>query len=359
MKLRTRAGLAVVLATSVIALAACGSSGGVAVASPTATSTAGGGGPSATAALDPNGTLAQAAKKEGQIVWYAPALGNIDAIAQVFEKTYGIKVNIVEQANVQLQSRFEAEARAGKEASDVVVTGYTPFFQTALTNGWTTPLNTAIPDFPGTYPSQFVVDNGATGIIIVSTVGIAYDTTKVTNPPKDWTDLADPQYKGKIVSVDVNASAGYQQFWDALLTKYGATSVGAIGKNISLTFAQVPAELQALTSGEGEIALYSTEGLTGPIAAKGAPVKFAQFDFTTGVNFAVGLTAHGPHPNAGKLFATWLLSASGQQAINTLGKTSTPLVSSSLPSQYISPQLTISPARKTEIDNALGVSASS
>lgn len=355
---RTASALAVAVLTVTLAACGSGSSSGAATVAPTATSTAGGGGAAAAAALNPSGALAAAAKKEGQVVWYAPALGNIDAIAQAFENTYGIKVNIVEMANVELQSRFEAEAKAGKENSDVVTTGFTTFFQTALNNGWITPLSKTIPDFPGTYPAEFVVDNGGSGIIMVSTVGIAYNTAKISNPPTDWAQLAEPQYKGKLVSVDVNASMGYQQFWDALLTKYGAATVAAIGKNITRTFAQVPAEMQSLTSGEGDIAVYTTQGLTAPIAAQGAPIKFEQFNFTTGVNFAVGLTAHAPHPSAAKLFATWLLSDAGQHAINTLSQSSTPLVTSSLPSQYIAPKLVISDARKVQIDNALGVSPS-
>jgi spermidine/putrescine-binding protein len=34
------------------------------------------------------------------------------------------------------------------------------------------------------------------------TVGLAYDTTKVTNPPTRWADMWDPAYKGQIVLLD-------------------------------------------------------------------------------------------------------------------------------------------------------------
>lgn len=345
---------------AVTLIAGCGSAstGGAAggAAGPVKTAPAGTTG----ATPDPNGALAKAARAEGSVVWYAPTLGNIDAITAAFSKIYGVKVNLVEQPNVQLQARFEAEAEAGHEAADVAMTGYSSFFQTALDKGWTTPLSKVVPNFPGTYPAAYVKDGGGTAVNMVAATGIAYDTNAVpaADVPTSWADLAKPYWKGKIISVDPNASLGYQQFWDALLTKYGTATVNAIGKNIVRSFATAPSELQSLTAGEGSLVLFTTAGLAAPTIAQGAPVAYKQFDFTTGVDFAIAVSAHAPHPNAAKLFASWLLSTSGQQSFATLSQCSTPLVPSSLPSQYAQPLTTISDARKAQIDQALGVSAS-
>src|SRR4051794_24881876 len=99
MTMRSRAVLAAFAAVSVAVLAACGStaspsggSGGDSTSAAAATPS----GPSI-AAPDANGALAKAAKKEGQLVWYAPALGGITDLGAAFTKKYGVKVNIVQQ----------------------------------------------------------------------------------------------------------------------------------------------------------------------------------------------------------------------------------------------------------------------
>lgn len=311
--------------------------------------------------LNPNGTVAQKAKQEGQVVWYVPTLGNINAIANAFTAKYGVKVNMVELPSTELQARFASEAQAGQHAADVVTSGYSTFFGQALGNGWLTPLKKVLPGFPGSYPSGYVYDNGGTAVNMIAATGIAYNTTKINGSkvPTSWSQLANPVYKGTIISVDPNASLAYLNFWNMILDKYGAKVVSAIGKNIVQQYATAPAEMQALTSGAGNIVLFTTAGLTAPTTAKGAPVAYKQFSVTTGADFAVGIAAHAPDPAAAELFAAWMLSRSGEETFDKLGLSSSPLVPTSLPAQYVQPVLSLSTATKDKIDSLLGVSTTS
>ena len=342
---RMMGGLAVLAATAL--LAACGASTMPAGSAPVTSDIP-----------DPNGTLAQEAKKEGSVVWYAPTLGNIKAIQAAFQELYGIPVNAVTQPSVQLEARFQAESESGKQGGDVLTAGYDGFFAESLEKGWTTPLKEALSDFPGSYPAAFLKDDGGTAITFTAPVSVAYNTKEVTEAdiPTSWEDLAKPYWAGKIISVDPNASIAYLQLWDAILDKYGEDKVRAIGKNIKRTYATAPAELQALTSGEGTLALFSSAGLTQPLIDQGAPVANKIFDYTTGSNFAIALASKGPHPSAGKLFAQWLLSKGGQQKVVELARNSAPLVPGTMPASYAEPNIHAADTR-AKINELLGVSA--
>src|SRR2546430_10543579 len=66
------------------------------------------------------GSLEQA-KKEGKVVWYtAMALEIAEQVANVFEKTYGIKVELTRSASERIVARVLQEAQAGINNVDII-----------------------------------------------------------------------------------------------------------------------------------------------------------------------------------------------------------------------------------------------
>src|ERR1700744_517705 len=72
-------------------------------------------------AQSPDPALVDAAKKEGQVVWYTGLIVNQLArpMADAFEKKYGIKVNYVRQDSSDTILRITNEAQAGRISADM------------------------------------------------------------------------------------------------------------------------------------------------------------------------------------------------------------------------------------------------
>src|SRR5947199_10745414 len=66
------------------------------------------------------GSLEQA-KKEGKVVWYtAMALEIAEQVGNIFEKIYGIKVELTRSASERIVARFVQEAESGLNNVEVI-----------------------------------------------------------------------------------------------------------------------------------------------------------------------------------------------------------------------------------------------
>jgi ABC-type Fe3+ transport system substrate-binding protein len=76
---------------------------------------------------------------------------------------------------------------------------------------------------------------------------------------------------------------------------------------------------QMISAGEFNLGFtYDTQILR--FRSRGAPIDVAPLPFVTKNIHPLGLAAHAPHPNAGKLFIDYALSKEGQTFIKNLGR---------------------------------------
>jgi iron(III) transport system substrate-binding protein len=346
--------LAATIATTLVATA-CGSSNSKSSASASQTV-------KPTTALQAWNTAPQslidAAKAEGTLTVYS---GNvtIPQTATEFQKEYGIKVTYIEGSSTNLESRYTAEAQSGKVQADVIMAGYSSFYDTSLTAGYLLPINQVIPGFTQNYPSQYQYDNGNFGVYLLNQNGFVYNTSLVTgsNIPTNYTDFTKPYWKGKLISVNPNDSIAFLQFWDFILKKFGADTVKAIGANINAKQMQssFPPEAQSVSAGEGSAALLMTQSAMSDLVAKGAPLKYVSPPLATGPTYVAGVSAKAPHSAAAQLFAYWLYTPKGQAFQAQINVGLAPLGGGNLGSFY-----TPNPNAETEkaqIDSLLGVGA--
>lgn len=340
--------LAVVVGMALLALtAACGS-----------------GSPAPTAAAS-NGPvkgaspqLVKAAQKEGQLVFYSVVLPEADQrVATAFQRAYGIKTRFIRLADTQLAQRYSAEAQSGASAADVVLSGNTAFVSQSEQKGWMTTLTKAgVPGYPGTFPAKFLRPQAGTAVVQLEPSGIAYNTQAVpkAQAPKQWTDLLNPHWKGKILLVDPTSAPPYTDFWYVIQQKYGTGFLSKLRGQVSRLYPGAVPVTQALAAGEGAIAVPDVPAVESAAAAKGAPLSFAQPDLTTGPEVVVGMSAHAPHPNAARLFAAFLLSAEGIKLLNQDPGSASPL-QSSLPAEYTSVNHATAVTQQNAIYQAFGV----
>jgi iron(III) transport system substrate-binding protein len=276
-----------------------------------------GGSAQPTSPEDWNAVIA-AAKKEVAVTMYANP-GTEDqlyAAADAFEKKYGIKVTLSWADGATNTEKVMVEAQTGHVLADVYYAGLGPA-STLSKVGYALPL-----DLPNAanLVSTFNVLKGATPLF-VNVYGILVNTSKLGKIPlpKSWNDLLNPAFAGKMVMQDPRVDGGGGTFFVSTYDRFG------------LGFEQKLAALQPAINGAGggsaaEEAVARgdyTVLIAGRVHALAAypqaPLKWiAPSEGSIGVPIAMTLVKGAPHPNAGRLWANFLLEPAFQTSLSSL-----------------------------------------
>jgi len=301
------------IALAAVLLAGCGGS-------PTAAPAGGGGaGKGQTAQLRkyaamPDDRLVAAAKKEGTVQIYGSDSSIQENIA-AFEKKYGIKVQSYRADSEDVLQRVLQESGAGRLPADLVDT-----------NGGEL-LTMASKGVLADYGDTRVTKQLRPGSVHPGWVATRYDafvvawnTNKVTDPPKSWQDLASPRFKGQL-ELEQDDWDWYLGLHDYLTTKLGWTTKQADGFFTRLAAnAKVvkghTVQAQLLDSGQVGISPESYKHLIDQDHfEKKAPVVWqppiAPVLYRPN---GIGLTKTAPHPAAAVLYMKWALT-DGQKLV--------------------------------------------
>lgn len=305
--------------------------------------------------------LIKAAKAEGAVTWYVSVVDDIARrIEAGFKTKYGISVSRLRLPGPTLVQRFSAEAEAGKFAADIMVG---TIFSTGLANtlmakGWVESIDNAeIPSLQGEYPKEF--NRGPGRFLGTSPWQIAVNTQRVSaaDMPKAWTDLLNPRWKGRLVIVDPAASPDtYVPFWYMLEKAHGEAFLKAIRQQDLRLAASLAPAVQAVAAGEGDIVLPTYAAIVLPFKAKGAPIDLVPITgATTGNEPQIIMTKldKAPHPNAARLFASYLLSKEGNTIFNAEPGQAGPYSMNELPAGYQPPDPVDNPEKRAAIIGTL------
>ncbi|MGN9780968.1 ABC transporter substrate-binding protein [Nonomuraea sp. ZG12] len=294
-------------------------------------------------------TLIEAAQKEGELTWYSVPAENIaKSVSDDFAKKYGIQVKFIRLTSSDLAQRFAAEAESGKPAADLFVGSYTPFVAQALGKGWTVKLADAqIPGYPNGFPGTYLLPDDGTAVIQIQPTGIAVNSQQAGDAIKDWPDLLDPKWKGKIILVDPRTSAAYTPFWNLIVKEHGEEFLTKLKAQQPIVASGAAPATQQLAAGEAAIVMPAVQSIAEDLKSKGAPVAYVQPPASTGPEIVPGLAAKAAHPNAARLFVHYLMSQEGNKRLNALPGSGSPLDPSSLPARYaFNRELTGTPAER-------------
>jgi len=252
--------------------------------------------------------LHEAAKKEGAVVLWGTAAREIDWIPKAFAAAFpGIEVQTMADNNIT--TKAIAEARAGRNAVDVMMTSLS--------------LVKALDERSLLKPmdwSKFGVPKGYTAYDnrMAFTHNMAYaiaynkDKVKAQDVPKSWAELLDPKYKGKMVAnqfllprmVGVLGLA-----WGEDKTVKFATDLRA---NADIMLTNAPRE-PFLQSGERLYAVAEVDSFPKMWARDGVPVELVIPEPVVTAQFGAVVMDKAPHPAAAQLLAGWLASPEGKR----------------------------------------------
>src|SRR5216683_2925257 len=247
----------------------------------------------ATESLD---TLYAAAKQEGQMVLYGTLNTQFaQPLIDKFSARYpGIKVNYNRQQAEKLSAIMQQEAAAGNMSWDVLDGPEDMFVLWAnskYVQAYTSPAASSFPNELKDPAGMWVSDRVNPQSLVVNT-----DLVKADELPMTWTDMVDPRWKGRLAIDDTNVL-----LYVAMKDHWGAQRATDYLRGIAANQPRLEASNATIAQllGAGEFGV-------------GAGPVFVQLQL-------LGLGAKGAHPNAGKLYISWLLGDDGQTALNEVG----------------------------------------
>lgn len=267
----------------------------------------------------PAASVEDLAKTEGQVVFYS-SLNNeqIVAFRDAFQKKYpAVRVDFYRGTSDRVLQKILTEAQAGRHLVDVFSSaGFQ--LQSIKEKGLTAKF--AVEE-PAAFPKGFVDGDGQWTNLHSLHLAMGYNTKLVTagDAPKRYDDLLDARWAGRI---GVNARDAE---WFVNMLKIRGREAGlAFMRRLA---AQRPSAHEAhnlvaqlLAAGEFPVVSNTYGHILAREKERGAPVQWVLVEPVITYLHPVALARHAPHPNAGRLFLSFVLSREGQRMLSAQGR---------------------------------------
>lgn len=280
-------------------------------------SDAGSGGGQAPADPAKAALYAAAAQEEPLVLYSSQNPEVIEAGVAAFTEIYpDVDVQPVRLASGPLATRYAAERAAGVCGAGAVVVAEQELFA-GPGQSWFAPIDPGrVPEL-ARWPRDQVVSGRAARISVIP-AAIATNTSVVPDAVADPRALLDPSMRGRIVLTDPRSTPGWMSLMAMLRESYGDGFLQQLAaQDLRVADSSVPATQQA-AAGERAVAFPTILSVVEPLARQGAPLtgRVVAGGPTTGVEQFVAVSDCGPSRNAAALFADFLLTPEGQNAVN-------------------------------------------
>ncbi|HEV8724741.1 MAG TPA: extracellular solute-binding protein [Candidatus Binatia bacterium] len=274
-----------------------------------------------------------AAKKEGVVSVIGPQGSETrDALTLAFQKKYpDIRVELQSMAGNQIGPKLLNELAAGRNSTDVLITGTTTALETLLpvkalvaVKPWLSGPNTQDPSKWRGGKLTFSDEAQSYNLVFSAYVKapFIYNSNLVSGADfKSWKDLLEPKWQGKIALKDplgAGGGLGNSTLW------YSHEGLGKdfMRKMFALKDLVMPRDdrqmLDFAARGKYPIAIGPSDVLTNEFIARGLPLKHLKPDtlkegtYITAGNGSLAIPRSAPHPNASRVYVDFLLSPEGQ-----------------------------------------------
>jgi iron(III) transport system substrate-binding protein len=255
-----------------------------------------------------------AAKKEGKLTWYTSTpVATGQKIVDMFQKEYGIKVEMFRSGGSAILRRFQQEMAAGQANADVLTTSDPAASAQMARKGLFVAFKPK--DFDKV-PDAAKDPNGAyiAQRLNLMTIYLRQDKIAPADEPKTWDAVLDPKYKGKLVTTDPS------------FTSLQVSVVGMMSKERGWGFYEklrandimvVPSNQQVaemLKRGERLIAVGALDSYAADERRAGHPIKtLYPSDGVFVIPSPTAVVKGSANPNAAKLFAAFMISVPVQK----------------------------------------------
>jgi ABC-type Fe3+ transport system substrate-binding protein len=260
------------------------------------------------------------AKDEGALAFYAGGpTAPWEARAKAFSERYpGIKISIGGGFSNVLDKKIDAQIAAGKLEVDAAI------LQTLADFSRWKAAGALLPFKPAGFEAMDASFRDADGafwatMIIVMPYMINTETVAAADVPNAALDFLRPQFRGKMVTPypaddDVTLWVFYhvvQKYGWNFMDRYMAAKPNFIQGHLGAQ--------RSIGTGQNWLSFDSIFDITAALERQGMPVRshFPDVDALPIWPLTAAIFAQAPHPNAAKLFFSWLLSPEQQSKLST------------------------------------------
>ena len=260
------------------------------------------------------------AKQEGNLVVYSVwDVEHLRVITDAFMRRYpGIKATYWQGRNPEIVTRVLTEFQGGQSSFDVVLSDNAPPVIRAA--GGIMPYETVQKDV-------LYLHDPTLPTVSLQIQALAYNTRKMKSAdlPKSWEEISNPKYKGMIALDDPMRAGPLSSMLSGLKTQWNDDSrfnnfvKGLKALNVPV-HKSTSAMFRLVISGEYNICMPALLHDVVEEMHKGTPIGYVKTVPPVVFPRQAGIYVKAPNPNAGKLFAEWLISDEGQKTIDSIGR---------------------------------------
>ena len=264
--------------------------------------------------------LHEAAKKEGELTWFAvPQTSEVaERIGRTFTSRYpGVKVNVVRTTAQVAFQRLNQDLKAGVANCDVFTSTDLAHFVDLKGRNL---LLKYQPDAVARLDKrvQNIDPDGYFWAASAFMMGLVYNTAKVkaSDAPQRWNDLTDPRWSGLGLVAHPGYSGAAGAWCIELRKLYGDDWFKKLAANKARVGRSTIDAVTNVISGEALVSA-GPMSLAARSAVKGNPVAtLAPKEGPVLILAPSAIMANTRHPNAAKLFANWSLGSEEMEAIS-------------------------------------------
>jgi len=249
------------------------------------------------------------AKAEGKLVWYTSTpIETGQKIVNLFEKEYGIKVEMFRSGGSAILRRFQQEMDAGRVGVDLLTTSDPAAAALMTKKGLFAPFKPKnfdkVPDAAKDPNGNFIAQR-----LNLMTLYLRNDKIAAADEPTTWDALLDPKYKGKMVMPDPSFTSLLVSVVGMMSQIKGWEYFEKLRKNDVMIVQGNQQVSDMLKRGERLIAVGSLDSYAAEDRAAGHPLKtLYPSDGVFVIPSPTSVVKGSPNPNAARLFAEFMLS---------------------------------------------------
>lgn len=300
--------------------------------------------------------LLAAAKKEGKVTVYGGVTPDLKTrLMEGFQKkNYGIEIDVYTATPTEVAERYFRERRAGLDIADVFIVGQSGAVTIFKKEGALVPIrpHLILPEVldPNVWRMgklPFLDKDELLLFLISGYTSYLLANTELVKEGQiaSYQDLADPRWRGKIISSDpsiATSAANWVAYIFKLMGREGGESfLRQLAKqNVEFTRDNRLA-VETVARGKYAISLAPLPEIVADFAKAGAPINWVSVKeggLASPGSYAGGMPDRPAHPNAAAVMLNYLLSKEGQTALMQS--------SGSLPSRLDVPLMDILPGRE-------------